>query len=271
MASGFSAITLGERLRTAEAGAFALTETAHDPLRALPRHCHEHANVALVLSGSFTEIFDRRSFECRAHDLIVKPPGERHANRYGEAGMRCVVIEVASERLESEYAVTRAFERAEHIRGGPLAALALRAYGELRTMDASSPLAIEGLLLEWIAEASRRDGPRERRAAPWLERAREYLDEEEAERHGLAALAREVGVHPTHLAREFRRAFGCTVGEYVRERRIEQACRLLAESDALLFEIAARVGFADHSHFARTFRRRIGMTPLEYRRMVRPR
>ena len=65
------------------------------------------------------------------------------------------------------------------------------------------------------------------------------------------------------------RRVACTVGEHVRERRIEQARRLLVESDAPLFEIAARVGFADHSHFTRTFRRRFGIPPGEYRRLAR--
>ena len=272
MAKEFSSITLGERLRTAQAGAFALTETTHDPLRALPRHCHEHANIAFVLSGSFTEIFDRRSFDCHPHDLIVKPPGERHANRYGAAGMRCIVIEIAKSRLESDYAVLHAFERTEHIRGGPLTALALRAYREFRLMDHASSLAIEGLLLEWIAEASRRRPmARERRTAPWLERAREYLHEEYVEGRSLATIASEIGVHPTHLAREFRKAFGCTVGEYVRKLKVEFACQLLVESDASLLEIACSAGFADHSHFTRTFRRLTGFTPGEYRRLTRSR
>ena len=271
MGTAFSAITLGERVRTARAGAFEITETTHDPLRALPRHCHEHANVALVLAGSFDEIFDRRSFDCRPHDLVVKPPGESHANRYGTAGMRCVVFEIAERRLESDYAVRGAFERTERIRGGPLAALALRAYREFRIMDHASPLAIEGIMLEWIAEASRRREARERGRPAWLERASELLHEEYAEGHGLAAVAAAAGVHPAHLAREFRRAFGCTVGEYVRRLRVEAACRMLVESEASLLDVAVSAGFADHSHFTRTFRRATSLTPSEYRRLARAR
>ena len=89
MAAHFSSITLGERLRSATAGPFVLTETTHEPLRLLPRHCHEHANVAFVLGGSFTEIFDRRSFECRAHDLgqqLALALLQQHANADPAAG-----------------------------------------------------------------------------------------------------------------------------------------------------------------------------------------
>lgn len=272
MANAFSPISLGPRLRTAQAGPFTLTETAHEPERTLPRHCHERANIALVLGGTFTEIFDRRSFECGRGSLVIKPPGEVHANRYGTAGMRCVVIEVGHDQLESGYGVIRAFERIEHLRGGPCAALAVRVYREFRLLDDVSSLAIEGLMLEMIAELSRRKPARpESRPPEWLERARELLHDELAENQTLATIASAVGVHPSHLAREFRRIYRSTIGDYKRTLRIELACRRLADSDAPLFEIAAEAGFADHSHFTRTFKSRLGLSPGEYRRIARSR
>lgn len=272
MASLFSPISLGERIRRSEAGPFILTETTHAPNRALPRHCHERANVAFVLSGSFTESVDRRSFECGPNSLIIKAPGEAHANRYGSAGMRCLLIEVEDRVPASSRSVRRAFERTEHVRGGPLASLAMRAYREFRIQDEVSALAIEGLMLEWIAEASRRTTARaERRLPPWLERATEILHEERDQGHTLASIARAVGVHPTHVAREFRKAHRCTLGEYVRKLRVDFArCRLI-ETDASLVEIACAAGFADQSHFTRTFKRHTGLAPGAYRRLARTR
>ena len=77
--------------------------------------------------------------------------------------------------------------------------------------------------------------------------------------------ARELRCSHTLLAREFRRRFGCSIGDYVRRLRIEFACRELAISDVPLYEIAFAAGFSDHSHFARTFKRATGMTPGAYR------
>jgi AraC family transcriptional regulator len=139
-------------------------------------------------------------------------------------------------------------------------------------MDDLAPLAIEGLMLEMIACLSRGRLQRpERRPPAWLERARDLLRQEFAESHTLSAIAAAVGVHPTHLAREFRRLYGVTVGDYTRGLRIAFACRRLADSDAPLFEIAADAGFADHSHFARSFKAQTGVTPGEYRRASRSR
>jgi AraC family transcriptional regulator len=74
-----------------------------------------------------------------------------------------------------------------------------------------------------------------------------------------------------HLARAFRRHYGCTPGDYVRKLRVESACRRLATSDAPLIEVALSAGFSDQSHFRRAFRRQVRMMPGEFRRNFRSR
>ena len=85
----------------------------------------------------------------------------------------------------------------------------------------------------------------------------------------LSELAAEVGLHPVHVASTFRRHVGCTVGHYLRQRRVTWACQQLAGTDAPLAEIALEAGFADQSHFCRTFKRHVGLTPAAYRRLTR--
>jgi AraC family transcriptional regulator len=77
-----------------------------------------------------------------------------------------------------------------------------------------------------------------------------------------------VGVHPVYLASEFRKHFGCTIGEYVRKLRVEFACRRISESDSPLSDIAIAAGFSHQSHFSRTFKAVTGMTPAGYRTAV---
>jgi len=85
----------------------------------------------------------------------------------------------------------------------------------------------------------------------------------------LEALAATVGVHPVHLAREFRRRFHETVGHRIRDLRVARACQLLAESPLPLVEIAMEVGYADQAGFSTVFRQRTGLTPSEFRRLNR--
>lgn len=62
---------------------------------------------------------------------------------------------------------------------------------------------------------------------------------------------------------------GIDLGELIRERRLEQAVRMLEDPAHSLTTIAAvayRCGYPDHSHFSRTFRSRFGIAPSEWRR-----
>ncbi|HXI14462.1 MAG TPA: helix-turn-helix transcriptional regulator [Thermoanaerobaculia bacterium] len=81
----------------------------------------------------------------------------------------------------------------------------------------------------------------------------------------LASVAREVGVHPVHLARQFRKHYGVSVGERVRFLRVERAKELIAAGMSLP-GVALEMGFADQSHFTRTFMKLAGMSPGMYRR-----
>lgn len=268
----FSPITLGEKLINLEIDGFAFTETVHQPNQTLAKHYHEYANIAFILDGSFTEILDRRSFECGPQSVIIKPPGEAHANHYGRGRMHCFLIEVKPQKVESLHALSKTFDRVSHVRGGIFSRLAIQIWKEMRVMDSASLLAIEGLSLELIAELSRRSNlVSERQFQYWLKRVVEILHAHFSEPISLANVAKAVDVHPVHLAREFRKFYGCTLGEYVRGLRIEFACHKLSTSDMSLVEISLAAGFSHQAHFSRIFKRQISMTPREFRSLHRSR
>jgi AraC family transcriptional regulator len=133
-------------------------------------------------------------------------------------------------------------------------------------MDEAAPLAIEGLAFEILVEAARSNSRRTEPQPPrWLKQARDLLHAEFSQNLSLPEIALAVGVHPVYLARQFRKHYHCTIGEYVRRLRVECACREITQSDTPLIEIAAAAGFYDQSHFSRTFKRLTGLTPAEYR------
>jgi AraC family transcriptional regulator len=148
--------------------------------------------------------------------------------------------------------------------------VAMRLYREFQNRDNLTVLMLEGLLLELLAVSSRHNADRAEVTVPrWLREARDLLHARFTEQMSLDEIATSVGVHPSHLSESFRQHYRCTVGDYVRQLRVEYATHLLSASNLPASQIAFTAGFADQSHFSRTFRRLTGMTPTEFKKAMR--
>ena len=82
----------------------------------------------------------------------------------------------------------------------------------------------------------------------------------------LAGLAEAAGFSKPHFVRLFRNTVGASPHQYVLQRRVEEARRLVQGSHLTLAEIASTTGFASQSHLHRVFLRAYGVTPGEARR-----
>ena len=259
------------RVRRIEAGGFTVTEGIHRHGSSLPWHDHETPTICFVLNGSFTEWWRGGSVACTSSTLKITPAGERHWDRFNRGDVRGLLIEADRQQVAAIRPHSAVLDERESFQGGLLSTFGWRLYHEMQTLDSTAPLAIEGILLELVAAASRvreRDGVHRGRPR-WLEEARERIHADLAFRPSLSGLARSVGVLPVTLARGFRQAFGCTVGEYVRNLRIERATLQLAQTQLSLAEIALAAGFSDQSHFSNLFRHHTGLSPSKFRRVAR--
>ena len=239
----------------------------------LPIHFHERANFCLVLKGGCTERLGERTIDFDPLTLGFLASGDAHSLQTGSAPVHCFGIEPAPALLERLRECSLLINSSIYARGGAAAVdLLTKIYREFRLADSASPLAIEGLLLETLAEMSRRQPlSAEKRRPQWLKLAEELLRARFTDALELPAVAAAAGVHPVHLAREFRRHFKCTVGEYVRRLRVDFARRELSQTNAPLVTIALAAGFADQSHFTREFKRITGFTPRQYRNLLQSR
>ena len=251
------------------AGAFLVTDAWFAGRDTLPAHHHDRTVVGVTLSGEWDSVIGRHTLLNEAGVVHTEPAGETHSNQFGARGTHVLIVQPdpgASELLEPCQALLNEVQRL-----APLGAraIATRVISELTSADDLSPMAIEAGCLELLVSASRLSRPPERRRPAWLMRVADYLRAEYRTPPSLHQLAAIAGVHPSHLLREFKRAFGETPAALVRRLRAESSASLLRSSDEPLSGIAAAAGFADQSHFTRQFRRYFGMTPSAYRRAQR--
>jgi AraC family transcriptional regulator len=221
----------------------------------------------MVIEGGYQEFYDARSRECTPDTLVFHPAGELHSERHYDVVVRIFSVEPTREMLERLREYSKVLDGPRVFQAGPLMRLAARLYSEFRTADPAARLAMEGLALELLAGVCRHHEPSASRTAPaWLQQVRDLLHERCTESLGLECIAREVGVHPAHLARTFRRFFHCTAGDYQQWARMGRARKLLAGSDTPLVDIAVALGYADQSHFTAAFKRHTGATPGAFRK-----
>ena len=92
-----------------------------------------------------------------------------------------------------------------------------------------------------------------------------HLSDEEEGRVALRGVALAVRMSYFHFSRAFKQSMGMTATNYIAERRIERAKRMLEETEMPISEIALRSGFSSQSHFTTAFRRLAGATPKAFR------
>jgi AraC family transcriptional regulator len=256
----------GALLGRRELNGLVLTEREYSVECQVPTHRHENLYFCTLLRGGLKEIANGKERVCQPMTTLFHPAGEVHRDQFGPEGGHAFGLEFGGSWRERLRPYARWLERPTEYNHDGITWLLLRILREVRRFDDAAPLAIEGLSLEIISQMVRPEKPQPRGGRPaWLKRIEEMFEEHLNESFSLDQLSRTAGVHSVHLIRTFRRFHGVTVGEYLRRRRIEFACRQLQTSELTLAEIALRAGFYDQSHFTRTFKTMMGFTPSQYR------
>ena len=92
-----------------------------------------------------------------------------------------------------------------------------------------------------------------------------YIQQHYARTLSRAEIAATVGVSEDYLSRIFAKETGVSPWEYLNRYRVQQAKRVLRETQKNVTWIAAQVGFEDPAYFSRVFQRIVGCSPREYR------
>ena len=99
-----------------------------------------------------------------------------------------------------------------------------------------------------------------------LKRALDYIDQNfDTAALSLNSVAEEVDMSANYLSAMFSQRMQKTFVEYVTEKRIEKAKKLLKNTDIPSGKIAVEVGYKDSHYFSFVFKKMLGCSPREYR------
>ena len=100
---------------------------------------------------------------------------------------------------------------------------------------------------------------------PVITRAKEYIQQNQAEDLSLGQVAKAVNTSTFYFCKLFKKVTGLNFTDYVSRVRIEKAKNLLLNPNLRVSEIAYEVGFQSLTHFNWVFKKIIGQSPTEYR------
>ncbi|WP_178020353.1 response regulator transcription factor [uncultured Paenibacillus sp.] len=104
--------------------------------------------------------------------------------------------------------------------------------------------------------------------SPVIQQVLRLVKEAYTENWTLMQLGDRFHTHPVYLGQLFRKETGASFAEYVNRYRIDQAKRLLRETNLKVNQVAREVGYWEAAYFYRQFRKYVGVSPMEYKSLV---
>lgn len=170
-----------------------------------------------------------------------------------------------------------AFRFVDHTEHFPEMVRLLKAVRDYRGDGIAAKLFFESKVAEAVSLVVERYRAEPVRSAPLLsdadriqlETVTDYINRHFTLELPLEHLTKIACMGTTKLKSCFRQVHGCTITEYIQQRRISQAEQLLISTDLAIGQVAQAVGYQKASRFSELFRKRTGLLPVEYRKMAR--
>jgi AraC family transcriptional regulator len=240
-----------------------IISTTHYPVEECNQgmHYHENPHICFLLQGGDIESRSNRSYERNTGDIYFYYAGETHSSISRKGISKNTVIEFGQTFFGkygfSESQIDRAVKENLDAKF-----LVLKMQKEMLIDDGCSSLTIQTLLLDLVNCSLK---SYERSTPKWVHTLDNFLNDNWNEKVTLQELSTATETHPITISKHFRKYFSCTLGEYLRKRKIDRSIPLIKDSQMSLTEIALHCGFADQSHFTRTFKQLTGFLPKEFR------
>lgn len=257
--------------------------------------------VFIITSGNMTVRIDGKEKLCSAGDTVFLCPRQQYSTVFHPPSFECVNIafDMSFGSADNESGLGSAYEPVDRIfvqtsltpspdlyaenleftdlpvfnssfilSGIPAVTdRALSIYELSGGKDLFTGLRINSSLLALIADiAEYATGAKNSVRNDLARRVLDYIDEHCCEGLTCASIAAAFSYHPSYINRILRSYTGFSLHDYITRRKIQEATRLLIETDLSMTEIAYRLAFCDSSHFSKVYFEYTGLRPSDVRK-----
>ncbi len=223
-------------------------------------HVHPFNEIFYLSSGECTSFIDHNIYKFGKGDLVIVPSGCLHRTTYNGKGMHeRIVISFRNEATE--------WKRRDYV-----VALLDKLLFENDSPDELSPAFIKVGLIELLLFIIRCKNYEENVIKEIdvdnriIQEVVTYIYEHYADNLSLENVAEKFNLSRSYLSKKFKTATGFGFKEYIINVRIQNACRLLLETNRSITDIAFECGFNDSNYFGDAFRKAKGISPHKYRK-----
>jgi AraC family transcriptional regulator len=244
-----------------------IARSQHRPHSRIPLHHHVNPHFTFVLEGGYTEVFRGQPQQFQRGDLIFHPAQAEHSNAFAQQAAACFNVEIGAECYAELGVELRQLDQYAVLTQPRQKSLLLNMVHEVKAPDTFSEAIVFGNALE-LAGLFLREQQTSRGVPPFVQLVKDFLADSPQGTATLTELSQLAQVSPAYLSREFHRAVGLTLGDYLRQAKVARACTLLAQRRLSTEDVAFETGFTDASHLNKVFQKVLGLSPTQYRRRI---
>ena len=226
-------------------------------------HYHENPYFTYLLEGKLFEENKKTSYFLAPGSLLFHNWQDSHHNIKPPEYTRGFHIDLNANWFTKNNISLNDFEGSLDLKNPLLKGAMNKIFLETKINDIHTQARIELLIIDIFNKIINSQLKNSLTKPKWLKSLEELILETEID-YSLTYLSEQLNIHPVHLSREFTNHFGSTLGQYVRQLKLNKAINLLLEKKYSMTEICYKCGFYDQSHFIKNFKSIYKINPSSF-------
>lgn len=239
-------------------------------------HWHDYMELIFVTQGTIHIKLDNREKLVAENELIIIPPQQLHEGIPGLDGVKVYSIFLDIDALSNKTFISNIYFKP--LLEGKISFIDTTSRPEIiktvteliNSSKTANSIYTQGKVYELIGlifELS--DSINKNTFSTKMQKILEYIQIHYAEDISSSNICTEFGYTESHLCRLFKKHTGVTISKYVQTLRIENAKKLLQETDMDISRISETCGFLDFSYFCRCFKSFVRFSPSDFRKKMK--